>query len=120
MSRDLKAFPTGKEYYFHAEIIECAINGFWLKHVPCRPCPYPIEDKNLAIAMNNVSENKYWAISVCGKYSFISNKNTGFRLVCCQLNDSKTIDERINEKFANDYVEDQTPVVYNASTRTLI
>jgi hypothetical protein len=110
---------THKGEYFHSTLEECEQDGVRLETVPYRPCPYPDHVIQLEAYMNEPNEKKTWAISRCGMYSFISNQNTGFRLVCCALNDSKTIQKRIDEKKANGYQAQTSVSVFDNISRSL-
>jgi hypothetical protein len=119
VSADVVITQTTDGEYFHAMLMEDDVDGFRLKHMPYRPCPYPDQDISLDSYLVHHGEKKVWAISQCGNFAFISNDQTDNKLVCCQLNNSKTTAHRVVEKLAKGYKEDGACRVFNAKKRRL-
>lgn len=109
----------GEGTYFHASL-EHVQGKFTLAVLPYKPAPFPIVDIKLSVFMEHKADNKTWGISDCGKYTFICNRQTGYRLACCQVNDSKTITERMFEKSRKGYQTANAKTKFSAKARELI
>lgn len=108
--------------YFHALLDSVETEGKFgavLKVQPYKPCPYPDVDIDLHIHLLHTGDNKVWAISSCGNYSFIRNDNTNGRLVCCALNASKTLSTRVDEKLEKGYLPSVISYKFLADSRSL-
>ncbi|MDC8832934.1 hypothetical protein [Alteromonas gilva] len=106
------------ESYFHA-VLTCDENErYELEVMPYRPAPYPETDISSLVYLKNKAENKVWAISQCGKYSFYSNENTGHILVCSALTGNKSVHQRIIDKKSKGY-EDEGFRDYDARSKSL-
>tara|TARA_R110000868_G_scaffold384395_2_gene651855 strand:+ start:685 stop:1200 length:516 start_codon:yes stop_codon:yes gene_type:complete len=106
------------ESYSHAELIVDENGKYVLQTLPYKPSPYPLKDMYDLVYLENKAENKIWAISKCGNYSFFSNENTKHLLVFSALSGVKTFQQRITEKLNKGYKENGVRD-YHANKRSL-
>lgn len=106
--------------YYHCKIGQDENGVTQLKPMPYRAVPFPKVAVRIDKCMKHPTLNKVWAISSNGKYTFFSNDKTDFNLVCCEINDKTSIDDRVNGKLEKGYHHIFSVTIYDADERTLV
>lgn len=106
--------------YYHCKIGPDENGVTQIKPMPYRAVPYPRVAVKIQVGMRHKTLDKVWAISSDGKYTFFSNENTEFNLVCCQINDKESIQDRVTGKLFKGYDIDNSINIYDADERDLV
>lgn len=106
--------------YYHCKIEQSASGVIQLMPMPYRAAPFPKVAVKLHTYMRHPTENKVWAIGAGGKYTFFSNDKTDFNLVCCEINDTASISDRVDGKLEKGYFVDKSINIYDADERNLV